>query len=199
MPSREPTRRPTMPLDETRSHTVAVRAARRLDGVRADRATSRTHAAPGGDVAELRHERFQIGAKLGEGGMGVVYRARDTRDGREVALKLMKGTLAGSARRRFEREFRSLSALHHPHCLGVYDYGELGGGPFFTMELFLGRPITSLAGRGLPERARPAAATDACARLHPRPRHRPPRRQAVEHPGPPGNACRRLARTSRPG
>ena len=37
----------------------------------------------------------------------------------------MKGTLAGTARRRFEREFRSLSALHHPHCLGVYDYGEL--------------------------------------------------------------------------
>ena len=100
---------------------------------------------------ELRHERFQIGAKLGEGGMGVVYRARDTRDGRDVALKLMKGTLAGSARQRFEREFRSLSTLHHPHCLGVYDYGELAGSPFFTMELFLGRPITSLAGRGLPE------------------------------------------------
>ena len=105
----------------------------------------------GEDVARLRHERFQIGTKVGEGGMGVVYRARDTRDGRDVALKLMKGTLAGSARQRFEREFRSLSTLHHPHCLGVYDYGELGGSPFFTMELFLGRPITSLAGRGLPE------------------------------------------------
>jgi serine/threonine protein kinase/tetratricopeptide (TPR) repeat protein len=103
----------------------------------------------------LRHERFRIGAKLGEGGMGVVYRARDTRDGREVALKLMKTTLAGSARHRFEREFRSLSTLHHPHCLGVYDYGELGGSPFFTMELFLGRPITSLAGRPLVERLDP--------------------------------------------
>src|SRR6516162_5165608 len=92
--------------------------------------------------ADLRHERFQIGAKLGEGGMGVVYRARDARDGRDVALKLMKTSLAGSARQRFEREFRSLRALHHPHCLGVYDYGELSGSPFFTMELFLGRPIT---------------------------------------------------------
>ena len=100
---------------------------------------------------ELKHERFQIGAVLGEGGMGVVYRARDTHGGRDVALKLMKGTLAGTARRRFEREFRSLSALRHPHCLGVFDYGELGGAPFFTMELFLGRPITSLAGRSLPE------------------------------------------------
>jgi eukaryotic-like serine/threonine-protein kinase len=97
----------------------------------------------------LRHERFRIGDKLGEGGMGVVYRAVDTRDGRDVALKLMKGSLAGTARRRFEREFRSISALHHPHCLNVYDYGELDGGPFFTMELFQGRPITSLAGRAV--------------------------------------------------
>jgi serine/threonine protein kinase/tetratricopeptide (TPR) repeat protein len=105
--------------------------------------------------AELLHERFQIGAKLGEGGMGVVYRARDARDGRDVALKLMKGTIAGTARRRFEREFRSLSALRHPHCLGVYDYGELGGGPFFTMELFLGQPITSIASRPLLERLDP--------------------------------------------
>jgi hypothetical protein len=137
------------PLDGTRSYKpqsvpLDVSTASELTGNHED-------ATPGGDIPELRHERFQIGAKLGEGGMGVVYRARDTRDGRDVALKLMKGTLAGSARRRFEREFRSLSTLHHPHCLGVYDYGELGGSPFFTMELFLGRPITSLAARNLPE------------------------------------------------
>ncbi len=110
---------------------------------------------PSEDFAGLRHERFQIGAKLGEGGMGVVYRARDSRDGRDVALKLMKGTIAGTARRRFEREFRSLSALRHPHCLGVYDYGDLGGGPFFTMELFLGQPITSISSRPLLERLDP--------------------------------------------
>ena len=79
----------------------------------------------GGGGHELRHERFQIGAMLGEGGMGVVYRAATRRDGRDVALKLMKGSLAGTARRRFEREFRSLATLHHPHCLSVFDYGEL--------------------------------------------------------------------------
>jgi tetratricopeptide (TPR) repeat protein len=106
-------------------------------------------------AADLRHERFRIGAKLGEGGMGVVYRARDARDGREVALKLMKSILSGTARRRFEREFRSLSALRHPHCLGVYDYGEVEGSPFFTMELFLGEPITSLASRPVAERLDP--------------------------------------------
>ncbi|MHC5537444.1 ATP-binding protein [Singulisphaera rosea] len=100
---------------------------------------------------ELWHERYKIGTKLGEGGMGVVYRARDSRNGRDVALKLLKGTLTGTARRRFEREFRSLAALRHPHCLSVYDYGELDGGPFFTMELFLGRPITSLTGKSVAE------------------------------------------------
>ena len=107
--------------------------------------------APGGEpIPELRHERFQIGAVLGEGGMGVVYRARDTRDGRDVALKLMKGTLAGTARRRFEREFRSLAgASATPTAWGFPTTGEPGGAPFFTMELFLGRPITSLAGRFL--------------------------------------------------
>jgi serine/threonine protein kinase len=107
------------------------------------------------DSHELRHDRFKIGDKLGEGGMGVVYRALDTLNGREVALKLMKGSLAGTARRRFEREFHSLSALHHPHCLSVFDYGELDRGPFFTMELFKGRPITSLAGLGVEELLNP--------------------------------------------
>ena len=78
---------------------------------RPTRVVSRTAPSAPDVLAGLRHERFRIGDKLGEGGMGVVYRARDSRDGREVALKLMKGTLAGTARRRFEREFRSLSAL----------------------------------------------------------------------------------------
>ncbi len=110
--------------------------------------TEETVLLPGRD---LRHDRYEIGAKLGEGGMGVVYRAHDTRDGRDVALKLMKSTLTGTSRRRFEREFRTIAALQHPHCIRVFDYGEVGGDPFFTMELFPGRPITSLAGRGLDE------------------------------------------------
>ncbi|WP_435011952.1 serine/threonine-protein kinase PknK (plasmid) [Tundrisphaera lichenicola] len=100
---------------------------------------------------ELRHDRYQVGARLGEGGMGVVYRARDARENRDVALKLMKSSLTGTSRRRFEREFRTISALQHPSCIRVFDYGEVGGEPFFTMELFQGRPITSLAGLGLDE------------------------------------------------
>lgn len=104
-----------------------------------------------GNGSGLRHERFVIGRKLGEGGMGVVYQAYDSRDRREVALKVMKSSITGTARRRFEREFRSLSRLHHPHCLHVYEFGELDGGPFFTMDLFEGKPITSLVGRPLEE------------------------------------------------
>ena len=101
--------------DETESMPRSKRTGEAAAAVSADVADS----APSVDVIpELRHERFRIGEKLGEGGMGVVYRAVDARDGRALALKLMKGSLAGTARRRFEREFRSLQALRHPHCLG---------------------------------------------------------------------------------
>jgi tetratricopeptide (TPR) repeat protein len=103
------------------------------------------------DLGWLEHERYVIGRKLGEGGMGVVYHAQDRTAGREVALKVMKSSLAGTARRRFEREFRSLASLKHPHCLQVHEFGELDSGPFFTMDLFEGKPITSLAGGPLEE------------------------------------------------
>ena len=60
---------------------------------------------------------FEIVARISKGGMGEVYRARDTRLGREVAIKLMLGDLArrGDFRDRFEREARAISALNHPH------------------------------------------------------------------------------------
>ncbi|MBI1325726.1 protein kinase [bacterium] len=137
--------------DATRSFRTATVA---VTSVAESTGDSHPTTSPGLD-ATLLHERFRIGARLGEGGMGIVYRARDNRDGREVALKLMKGNIVGTARRRFEREFRSLAALSHPHCLSVYDYGELAGGPFFTMELFPGQPITSLISRPLADRFEP--------------------------------------------
>ena len=197
---------PSLRADPTTDHAPgrddvpqgAVRrssTSRRRPGDRRPRGRSSS----GGDVPELRHERFQIGDKLGEGGMGVVYRARDTRDGRDVALKLMKGTLAGTARRRFEREFRSLSALHHPALPGRLRLRRARRRPVLHHGAVPG-PADHQPGRSRPARgARPAAATDPGARLHPRPRHRPPRRQAVEHPGPPGDPRRRPSRTSRPG
>ncbi len=149
--------------DHRRDATVSRHGSVSADGFPPDATTDHDEDSPGlGTAPDLRHERFRIGDKLGEGGMGVVFRAVDARDGREVALKLMKATLAGTARRRFEREFRSISSLHHPHCLHVFDFGELDGGPFFTMELFQGWPITSLAGRPI----------EACSRRSSRSRWR---------------------------
>ena len=70
--------------------------------------------------------RFEIEVKLGEGGMGQVYRARDRRLGRTVALKVLPGGLAEQSefRRRLEREARALSSLSHPNICGVYDLGN---------------------------------------------------------------------------
>jgi eukaryotic-like serine/threonine-protein kinase len=66
---------------------------------------------------------YEIVAPLGAGGMGEVYRARDTRLGRDVALKVLPVDLAGDAARRarFEQEARLLAALNHPNILGIHD------------------------------------------------------------------------------
>jgi serine/threonine protein kinase len=68
---------------------------------------------------------YKIEAKLGEGGMGIVFRAHDTRLNRPVAVKFLSGDLANAgARRRFQREAQTASSLNHPHILTVYDAGE---------------------------------------------------------------------------
>ena len=71
---------------------------------------------------------YHIEARLGQGGMGTVHRALDTRLNRPVAIKFLSTELAdGSARRRFQREAQIASSLNHPHILTVYDVGELDG------------------------------------------------------------------------
>lgn len=84
---------------------------------------------------QLAH--YEITGLLGKGGMGEVYRATDTRLGREVALKILPAGLAADPIRlqRFQREARTVAALNHPHIVTLYSVEEADGIPFLTMEL----------------------------------------------------------------
>lgn len=104
---------------------------------------------------------YEIEAKLGAGGMGEVYRARDTRLNRPVAVKVLIDSLAADAglRARFEREARAVAALSHPHICSVYDVGTEGGTSYFVMEYLEG---TTLADR-LARRGRATGAPDSAS------------------------------------
>jgi TolB-like protein len=87
--------------------------------------------------------RFRITGKLGAGGMGEVYRARDERLRRDVALKVLPETLARDSGRlsRFEHEARAAAALNHPNILSLYDLGYHDGAPYLVTELLAGQSL----------------------------------------------------------
>src|SRR5262245_55656743 len=89
---------------------------------------------------------YEIVAPLGAGGMGEVYRVRDARLGREIALKVLPADVSGdSARRgRFEQEARAASALAHPNIVMIHDVGESDGSVWIAMELVEGRTVREL-------------------------------------------------------
>ncbi len=96
---------------------------------------------------------YEILAPLGAGGMGEVYRARDPRLGRDVAIKVLPAAVAASAERlaRFEREARTVAALNHPNIVVLYSIEEDGATRFLTMELVEGQALdTHLLPGGLP-------------------------------------------------
>jgi serine/threonine protein kinase/Tfp pilus assembly protein PilF len=86
---------------------------------------------------------YEITGALGAGGMGEVYRARDTRLGREVAIKVLPGAVTSSADRlaRFEREARTVAGLNHPHIVTLFSVEEEEGIRFLTMELVEGQSL----------------------------------------------------------
>jgi serine/threonine protein kinase/Tol biopolymer transport system component len=93
---------------------------------------------------------FEVVSPLGTGGMGEVYRARDTRLGREVAVKVLLPEVASdeTRRRRFEQEARAASALNHPNIVAIYDIGEAESATYIAMELVEGSTLRDLLPAG---------------------------------------------------
>lgn len=93
---------------------------------------------------------YEIIAAAGAGGMGEVYRARDTRLDREVAIKVLPEHLAADAkfRERFEREARAISSLKHPHICVLYDVGHQGGIDYLVLEYLQGESLADRLQRG---------------------------------------------------
>jgi len=100
--------------------------------------------------AGTRLGSYEILSALGAGGMGEVYRARDTRLGRDVAIKALPLHMAHDpdARARFEREAHAVAALNHPHIVTIFSTEEADGVRFLTMELVEGRTLDQMIPRG---------------------------------------------------
>ena len=94
---------------------------------------------------------YEIVASLGAGGMGEVYRARDTRLDRIVAIKILSTQLSDNPelKQRFEREARTVSSLNHPHICQLFDVGSQDGTDFLVMEFLDGETLAERLRRGV--------------------------------------------------
>jgi Tol biopolymer transport system component len=101
-------------------------------------------------VAGTKLGPYEIVAPLGAGGMGEVYRARDPRLGREVAIKVLPQHLSANpeTRARFEREAKTVSSLNHPHICTLYDVGREGDTDYLVLELIDGETLAARLSRG---------------------------------------------------
>jgi serine/threonine protein kinase len=97
-------------------------------------------------AAGARLGPYEILSTLGAGGMGEVYRARDTKLERDVAVKIIHPDAAAdpAAVQRFTREAQAASALNHPNIVSVFDFGDCDAGPFIVMEMIEGRTLRSM-------------------------------------------------------
>ena len=129
---------------------------------------------------------YEIVQPIGSGGMGDVYRARDTRLDRDVAVKVLPERFArdAEARMRFEREAKAVAALTHPNILAIHDYGSDGGAAYSVTELLEGETLRRRIIEGpIPWRKAVGDRRGDRGRTRRRARegHHPPRPQAGEH------------------
>jgi serine/threonine protein kinase/tetratricopeptide (TPR) repeat protein len=105
---------------------------------------------PGSSPIELgaRLGRCVLLEKIGQGGMGTVYRARDDALGRDVAVKVLASDASDDRRRRFVREVQAAARIHHPNVVAVHDAGEAQGCLYLVMDLVTGRPLDETIARG---------------------------------------------------
>ncbi len=101
-------------------------------------------------AAGTRLGPYEVVGPLGAGGMGEVYRARDERLSRSVALKVLPGEISADKARldRFEKEARAASSLNHPNIVTIYDIGSSESVAYIAMELVEGRTLRELLGSG---------------------------------------------------
>ncbi len=101
-------------------------------------------------VSGTRLGPYEILSPLGAGGMGEVYRARDTRLERTVAIKVLPSHLSQNPefRQRFEREAKTISSLSHPHICSLYDIGHQDGTDYLVMEYLEGETLTERLAKG---------------------------------------------------
>src|SRR5213593_4842236 len=92
--------------------------------------------------------QYRITASIGAGGMGEVFRARDTRLNRDVAIKVLPKDFVSDAdrSRRFEQEAKTLAALNHPNILTIHDAGVHEGAPYLVSELLEGKTLREVLG-----------------------------------------------------
>lgn len=119
-------------------------------GLGVEPALARSVDEPGGWLGRLVQGRYRVEARLGHGGMGAVFRARDERNGAPCALKVLpRDADAPAALHRFAREATLVRGLHHPGLLRLFDFGDEAGAPFLVMELLEGDTLEQrLAQRG---------------------------------------------------